>query len=80
MCEDTGVVSIFVLVLMNSLARDVVVTLTTIDDTASGEFDNAKLAKITINYLPISSCMQLGWITQICLEASHLMLLLPLKW
>ena len=45
MCEDTGVVSIFVLVLMNSLARDVVVTLTTIDDTASGEFAQCQTCK-----------------------------------
>ena len=36
--EDAGVINIFVLVLMNSLARDVVVTLSTLDDTASGRF------------------------------------------
>ena len=34
--EDTGHISITVLVLMNSLARDVVVTLSTLDDTARG--------------------------------------------
>ena len=34
--EDTGV--IFVLVLMNSLARDVVVTVSTLNDTARGGF------------------------------------------
>ena len=38
MHEDTGVVSIVVLVLMNSLARDVEVTLSTVDNTASGRF------------------------------------------
>ena len=36
--EDAGGISIVVLVLMNSLARDVVVTLLTLDDTASGRF------------------------------------------
>ena len=36
--EDARVISIVVLVLMNSLARDVVVTLSTVDDTASGRF------------------------------------------
>ena len=36
--EDVGNISITVLVLMNSLARDVVVTLTTLDDTARGGF------------------------------------------
>ena len=34
--EDFGGVSIVVLVLVNSLARDVVVTLSTLDDTARG--------------------------------------------
>ena len=38
MQEDAGVISIVVLVLMNSLARDVVVTLSTLDDTARGRF------------------------------------------
>ena len=38
MHEDVGSVSIVVLVLMNSLARDVVVTLSTLDDTAGGRF------------------------------------------
>ena len=38
MREDDGVISIVVLVLMNSLARDVVVTLSTLDDTARGRF------------------------------------------
>ena len=37
-CEDAGSISIAVLVLMNSLARDVVVTLSTVDGTASGGF------------------------------------------
>ena len=36
--EDAGSISIVVLVLMNSLARDVVVTLSTEDDTAQGVF------------------------------------------
>ena len=36
--EDVGGSSIVVLVLMNSLARDVVVTLLTLDDTARGGF------------------------------------------
>ena len=36
--EDAGHTSITVLVLMNSLARDVVVTLSTLDDTARGGF------------------------------------------
>ena len=38
MREDAGGIGIVVLVLMNSLARDVVVTLLTLDDTASGRF------------------------------------------
>ena len=36
--EDSGGVSIVVLVLMSSLARDVVVTLSTLDDRAGGRF------------------------------------------
>ena len=36
--EDAGGISIVVLVLMNSLDRDVVVTLLTLDDTARGRF------------------------------------------
>ena len=36
--EDVGGINIVVLVLMNSLAGDVVVTLSTVDDTASGRF------------------------------------------
>ena len=36
--EDAGSISIIVLVLMNCLARDVVVTLSTLDNTASGRF------------------------------------------
>ena len=36
--EDVGDISIVVLVLMNSLARDVVITLLTLDDTARGGF------------------------------------------
>ena len=36
--EDAGNVSITVLILMNSLARDVTVTLSTVDDTAQGVF------------------------------------------
>ena len=36
--EDAGGISIVVLVLMKSLARDVVVTLSTLDDTARGRF------------------------------------------
>ena len=36
--EDTGSITIVVLVLMNSLARDVVVTLSTVDGTARGGF------------------------------------------
>ena len=38
MCEDAGSIRIVVLVLMNCLARDVVVTLSTLDDTARGRF------------------------------------------
>ena len=38
MHEDVGGISIVVLVLMNSLSRDVVVTLSTVDDTARGRF------------------------------------------
>ena len=34
--EDSGLCSICVLVLMNSLAKDVVVTLSTMDETARG--------------------------------------------
>ena len=36
--EDAGGISVTVLVLMNSLARDVVVTLYTLDDTTRGKF------------------------------------------
>ena len=36
--EDAGVIGVVVLVLMNSLARDVVVTLSTLDNTARGGF------------------------------------------
>ena len=36
--EDAGAINIVVLVLMNSSARDVVVTLLTLDDTARGRF------------------------------------------
>ena len=36
--EDAGSISIVVLVLMNCLARDVVVTLSTLDNTARGGF------------------------------------------
>ena len=36
--EDAGVIGIVVLVLTNSLARNVAVTLTTLDDTARGKF------------------------------------------
>ena len=36
-CEDAGSITITVLVLMNSLARDVSVTLSTSDGTAMGE-------------------------------------------
>ena len=36
--EDAGVISIVVFVLMNSLARDVEVTFSTQDNTASGKF------------------------------------------
>ena len=36
--ENSGGISIVVLVMMNSLARDVVVTLSTLDDTARGRF------------------------------------------
>jgi len=36
--EDAGSISIVVLVLMKCLARDVVVTLSTLDDTARGGF------------------------------------------
>ena len=36
--EASGSISIVVLVMMNSLARDVVVTLSTLNDTARGMF------------------------------------------
>ena len=36
--ENSGGISIVVLVMMNSLARDVVVRLSTVDDTARGGF------------------------------------------
>ena len=36
--EDVGGVSIVVLVVMNALARDVVVTLSTLDSSARGRF------------------------------------------
>ena len=37
-CEGAGSISIVVLVLMNCLGRDVLVTLSTLDDTARGRF------------------------------------------
>ena len=54
--EDAGHISITVLVLMNSLARDVVLTLSTLDDTARGcctmpELHGALLT--TYLYLPV---------------------------
>ena len=36
--EEAGYISVIVLVLMNSLARDVIVTLSTSDNTARGRF------------------------------------------
>ena len=70
MREDAGGISIVVLVMMSSLARDVVVTLSTLDDTARGGFAQCQeLAWITVDCLPISSCMQLEWTTHLCLEA-----------
>ena len=36
MREDAGNISVIVLVLMNCSTRDVVVTLSTLDDTATG--------------------------------------------
>ena len=55
--EDAGSISIVVLVLMNSLARDVVVTLSTLDDTAIGRFVQCQeLPWIAVDYLPISVC------------------------
>ena len=36
--EDTGTMSVVVLILMNSLAREVEVTLSTLDGTARGRF------------------------------------------
>ena len=48
MREDAGSISTVVLVLMNSLARDVVVTLSTIDDTATGGFDTAQIARLLL--------------------------------
>ena len=36
--EDVGGISIVVFALMNTLAKDVVVTLSTLDDTARGRF------------------------------------------
>ena len=36
--EDVGAISIVVVALMNSLARDVTVTFSTLDDTARGRF------------------------------------------
>ena len=38
MREDAGGINIVVVVMMSSLARDVVVTLSTLDDTARGGF------------------------------------------
>ena len=39
MREDAGSIKIVVVVLMNCLGRDVVVTLSTLDDTAGGGFE-----------------------------------------
>ena len=64
--EDAGGVNIVVLVLMNSLARDVVVTLSTLDNTARGRFAHCLTCMDHYDYLP--TCMQLGWITDLYLE------------
>ena len=53
--EDAGYISITVLVLMNSLARDVVVTLSTQDNTARGWFFT--MPNLYGLLLTISSCM-----------------------
>ena len=65
--EASGSISIVVLVMMNSLARDVVVTLSTLDDTARGRF--VQCLTCMDQYLPISSCIQPGWTTHLYLEA-----------
>ena len=46
--EDVGGISIVVLVLRNLLARDTIVTLSTLDNTARGRFPNC-LASIDHN-------------------------------
>ena len=53
--EDGGNINIFVLVLMNSLARDVVVTFSTQDNTTSGRF--TCYLTCTDHYYFIYSCI-----------------------
>ena len=68
MREDAGSISIVVLVLMNCLDRDVVLTLSTLDNTAGGGF--AQCLTCSDQYLLCTYIfdMQLGWITLLCLE------------
>ena len=79
MHEDAGGVSVVVLVLMNSLARDVVVTLSILDDTARGRFAQCLTCLDKHSQLTYVLIMQLGWTTILSLVISHLMLLLQLK-
>ena len=53
--EDAGLISVTVLVLMNSLARDVVVTLSTLDITARGRFVPHRSPLTIYLYLPVCS-------------------------
>ena len=54
--EDASSISIVVLVLINSLARDVVVTFSTSNNTARGGFvQHLQLSWITIDHLSIFS-------------------------
>ena len=79
MREDAGSISIVVLVLMNYLGRDVVVTLSTLDDTARGRFAQCLTCLDEHSQLTYVLIMQLGWTTILSLVISHLMLLLQLK-
>ena len=53
--EDAGGIRIVVLVLVNYLARDISITLFTVDDTARGRFANLHGSLLTI-YLSLTVC------------------------
>ena len=69
--EDVGSVTVVVLVMMNCLTRDVVVSLLTQDNTARGWFPQCLTCMdhcILTIHDHLISYMQLEWITLLCLK------------